>query len=256
MLFSTRPSALNKMIRGWAFVLAALLVLCCSAAAQAGPLQVELNGLSNGGNAITGTFRAQDGSNSVNENVYIDQFKVTYNSETYYTFCIDLFHNVSIGQKYAVDLRTDLASAFTRGGQMAALYYAYGDGNMAGDPQHAAALQLALWDLAINDTNHDPFTFTTSAGVIKTDDGDFKVSNLSADFSAIASDFTAYMSFANAHSSPGGWLDASAQGNYRDRGQSLLLPTPAPEPSSLVLAGIGCVSLLGIAWRRRRCQPT
>jgi hypothetical protein len=253
MFLSSSPVALTKINREWAFVLASLLMLCGSAAAQAGPLNVTLGGLSNGGNAITGTFHAKDGSNTVNENVYIDQFDVSYNTRSYYTFCIDLFHNVSIGQTYAVDLRTDLATAFTHGSQMAALYYAYGTGNMAGDPDHAAALQLALWDLAINDANHDPFTFTTTGSVIKTGDGDFKVSNLSADFSAIAGDFTAYMSFANAHSSAGGWLDASAQGDYQDRGQSLLLPTP--EPSSLLLGGIGCVSLLGIAWRRGRRAP-
>jgi hypothetical protein len=252
MVLSSPPLARTKMKHCWVFLLASVLVLSCSVRSQAGPLTVKLDGLSNGGNAITGTFYAKDGSNNVNENVYIDQFKVTYNSQTHYTFCIDLFHNVSIGQTYAVNLRADIATAFTHGAQMAALYEAYGKGNMAGDSAHAAALQLALWDLAINNTNHKPFTFTTTGGQIKTGDGDFNVSNFSADFTAISNDFQTYMNFAKSASSStqGDWLDASAQGNYTDRGQSLLLSVP--EPSSLVLGGIGCVSLWGLAWRRRR----
>jgi MYXO-CTERM domain-containing protein len=49
------------------------------------------------------------------------------------------------------------------------------------------------------------------------------------------------------------WLDEGAGSNGYDLGfQTFVDPSPAPEPSGLLLAGVGALGLLGYGWRRRR----
>ena len=100
------------------------------------------------------------------EHVFVSQFSVTYNasgagSSTFDTFCIDLFHIVSVGQTYAVDVRFDLATAFANGAQMAYILANFGVGDLSTNPDQAAAVQIALWDLSLN--NHNPTSFGLDA---------------------------------------------------------------------------------------------
>ena len=78
------------------------------------------------------------------------------------TFSIDLFHAVTLGQTYAVNLRDDLATAYVNGGRIAFVSQSFGLPNLTNDPVQAAAVQIALWDLSLN--NHNPTTFGMDAG--------------------------------------------------------------------------------------------
>jgi len=106
---------------------------------------------------------ANDGAGDTltNEDVYLSQFNITYSngtdSSSFNTFCIDLFHTVTAGQTYAVTHQSDLDTAFVNGSRMAYIFENYGTGDLSSDPDQAAAVGLALWDLALN--NHDPTTF-------------------------------------------------------------------------------------------------
>jgi hypothetical protein len=100
------------------------------------------------------------------EHVFVSQFGVTYNASggggsfNFDTFCIDLFHTVSVSQTYAVDVG-DLATAFTNSAQMAYILANFGIGDLSTNPDQAAAVQIALWDLSLN--NHTPTSFGLDA---------------------------------------------------------------------------------------------
>lgn len=181
----------------------------------------------------TGTVSYDDGAgHSGSVFAYLSQFNVTYAGSTgtpitFDTFCIDLFHDVSVGQTYAVNVRDDLGAAFVNASRMAYVYETFGAGDLSSDPDTAAAVQIALWDLSLN--NHNPTSFTQDAdGTYSSgDEGVFAV-DLSTDPSAahIAALVNQYLQQSVGATTQAGWLDAAAQGDYANRGQSLILPQP------------------------------
>jgi hypothetical protein len=158
------------------------------------------------------------------------QFDMTYTGSsgtpvTFDTFCIDLFHRVHVGQTYAVHLRNDLSSAFANGSRMAYIYDNYGMSDLSSDPDQAAAVQLALWDLSLN--NHDPTSFgldadgTYSSG----DESVFSVAlRKNPDAASIAGLVDQYLKASIGATIQGNWLDASPPGTALNRGQSVLGP--------------------------------
>jgi hypothetical protein len=116
-------------------------------------------------NATQATVHFNDGAGGMGtEGVFLSQFSVTYNSTStgFDTFCIDLLHTVAAAQTYAVNSRDDVASAFTNGARMAYIFDNFGEGDLTNDPDQAAAVQLALWDLSLS--NHDPMFFAQDPG--------------------------------------------------------------------------------------------
>jgi hypothetical protein len=116
--------------------------------------------------STTAMITANDGAgDTLAEDVFLTQFNVTYSagaqSNTLNTFCIDLFHTVTAGQTYAASLRTDLATAYGNGARMAYIIENYGGADLSSNPDQAAAVQIALWDLSLN--NHDPMMFAEDA---------------------------------------------------------------------------------------------
>ena len=80
---------------------------------------------------------------------------------SFFTFCIDLEHTITNGQSYAVDPRDDVKTAFSNGAQMAFIIDNFGSTDLGSDPDQAAAVQLSLWDLSLN--NHTPTSFALDA---------------------------------------------------------------------------------------------
>lgn len=210
----------------------------------------------NNDNGTPATINYNDGSgDSGTLDTPLTQLSVLYSnpggSVTFNTFSIDLFHTVSAGQMYAVNARVDLATAFVNGSRMAYIYENYGLQNLTSNPDQAAAVQIAEWDLSLN--NHTPTSFvmdsdgTYSSG----DEGVFNVSfGSNANTSQIVNLTNQYPTAAIGATTQGAWLDASAVGTQTNRGQSVLLSVP--EPSSLLL-GATAVGLVGawIGWRVR-----
>jgi hypothetical protein len=187
-------------------------------------------------------------------NTPLTQLNVIYSSPgalvTFNTFSNDLFHDVSAGQMYAVNARGDLATAFQNGSRMAYVYQTFGLQNLTNNPDQAAAVQLAEWDLSLN--NHNPTSFVMDTGGTYSS-GDPNVFNVSFGGNPAASQVAALtnqcLQASVGATMQGGWLDASAAGDQMNRGQSLLLSVP--EPSSLLLSAMAA-GLVGawIGWRR------
>jgi hypothetical protein len=214
---------------------------------------ITLNSLNNN---VTATVSANDGAGDSisSDDVYVSQFNMTYTSDsdmqsTFNTFCLDLFHSAAVGQEYDVTLRTDLATAFTNGSRIAQIFQDYGTQDLTSDPDQAAAVQIAIWDLSLN--NHDPISFemdsdgTYSSG----DESVFSVSlNSNPDTATIAGLVNSYLAGSVGADNQGSWLDASINGDGVNRGQSVLVPS-VPEPSALaLLLAVGG----GLSARRRR----
>src|SRR5262249_6946529 len=149
---------------------------------------------------------------------------------TFVTFSIDLFHTVSTGQSYEVNARNDLATAYANGSRIAYIFQNFGLQNLAANPIQAAALQLSLWDLSLN--NHNPTSFFSADGGVTYSSGDPSVFHVSfgsnPDASQIATLTNQYLVASIGATTPGSWLDAAAAGNDPVRGQSLVQPVPEP----------------------------
>jgi hypothetical protein len=157
-------------------------------------------------------------------------FYASYQEMNYVTYCIDLTHTVTNNQTYSVYQRDDLASNFWNGGAMAALYQDHG---VAGgsDPTIAAAVQLVLWDLCLNHYGTG-LDLLLENGIIHSADYNLTVYFTDDDPQAIYNLAVSYLASAlQAPATVGYWLDASAQGEYVNRGQSLM----SLEPTSTTL---------------------
>ncbi len=196
-----------------------------------------------------------DGSgHSGTANTLLTQWNVTFSAGagtpiTFDTFSIDLFHAASISQTYLVTPRTDLATVFTNGNRIAYLFQTYGLQNLTSNPDQAAALQLALWDLSLN--NHTPTSFgPDTGGTYSSGDPDVFSVSLGTDAIQIATLTNQYLQASIGATTQGEWLDASA-GNPPNPGASLLLPVPEPSSVVMTVLAIGSLSTRGV-WRRHR----
>src|SRR5262249_39262047 len=235
-----RKSPMVRFIRPAPLGLGACLWLLLAASpALAGPVSLTFDGPAAGQDLIV-TYKGDA------VDTFAGQFKMHLNDQPgntpgpeFLTFCVDFDHDVTTN--YSVNLRST-ADGLNNGGAVAFLYQAYGQSPL--DNQHAAALQLAIWDESIDGGDG------LSLGLFRYS-GDLGLANLVA----------TYGSAAVGHSAPGQWLDASPSGDALNRGQSVLVPsTPrdppppppvvAPEPTSFALLGLGGVALA--LWRRRK----
>jgi hypothetical protein len=231
-----------------------LLLTCLGLGVSVAPVRagsITLNGFNNNTPA-TVTF--DDGAgHSGSENTLLAQFNVTFSGggtpSTFNTFSVDLFHTVSAGQTYAVTPRGDLATAFVNGSRMAYVFQNFGLQDLTNQAIQAAAVQVALWDLSLN--NHNPTSFgmdadgTYSSG----DESVFSVSfGSNSDASQIAALTAQYLGASIGAITTGGWLDAAAAGNDMNRGESVLRPVPGASSGLMVILGMGSLAM----WRRWR----
>jgi hypothetical protein len=211
-------------------------------------------------NSTPATVTFNDGSGQSTINTLLTQFNVTYSAGfgtpiTFNTFSIDLTHTAGVGQTYLVNPRADLATAFTNGSRMAYIFQTYGLQDLTSNPDQAAAVQLAVWDLLLP---HNPTSFGLDAdGTYSSGDPNVFSVNLGSnpDASQIAALTNQYLQASIGATTSGAWLDAAPAGNDPNRGVSVL--QPVPEPSSLVLGivAVGCLGAGGL-WRcNRRLLP-
>lgn len=208
----------------------------------ADPGTVSIDAFTSG---VQATVFRNDGTQSGTVDALLTQIVVTYHNSddtpvTFATFCIDLFHTVSPDQVYPVILRDMLDPFYVNRNRMAYVLDHFGAPDLSGAPDQAAAVQIALWDLSLN--NHNPAFFgpdvdgTYSSG----DESVFSVDmGTNPDASGIASLVNRYLVASEGATTSGSWLDASAAGDSLNRGQSLLIPPPfviAPNGLDLVVA--------------------
>jgi hypothetical protein len=211
----------------------AVLLLAGPAAQQglAGPVTVTLDSHGAGGWLFV-RYEAPDTSTFQPLLVFAGQYQMHLaGGPSFNSFCVDLAHDVSVGQTYLATVRPTTAD-LTAGGGIAYLYEHYGTSTLSSDVT-AAALQLALWKLSID--GGGPLT-----------SGHFQYLG----GGEVARQATQFLAEAASHTAVGSWLDASASGGASNRGQSVL--APGPEPATAVLLGLGLAGLAGSRLRRRR----
>ena len=156
--------------------------------------------------STTATVSYNDGQgNSDSVNVYVSPFNVTFNNGVnagvnFTSFCIDLFDRVEAGGTYPVAVRTDEATAYANGSRMAYIEQTFGRGNIS--TNQAVAVQIALWDLSLN--NHNPTSFTADGdgSYSSGDPSVFSVSNISinaADTAEIVQDVNEFLGILGRH---------------------------------------------------------
>lgn len=117
--------------------------------------------------AVNGIVSFNDGGGGTGTlSAALTQFIAAYGNSngtttSFFTFCIDLEHTVSTGQDYAVTPRSDVKTAFANGAAMAYIIDNFGSGDLTSNPDQAAAVQIALWDLSLN--GHTPTFFVQDA---------------------------------------------------------------------------------------------
>jgi hypothetical protein len=234
----------------------AVLLVCSILVARATPALADTITLNAFNNNTPATVTFDDGAgHSGSQNTLLSQLNVTFNAAgtpiTFNTFSVDLFHTVSVGQTYAVAPRDDLATLFANGSRIAYVFQRFGLQNLTSDAIQAAAVQIALWDLSLN--NHNPTTFGPDAdgSYSSGDENIFSVSfGSNPDASQTASLTNQYLGVSVGATTTGAWLDAAAAGPAPNRGESVLQRVPGPSSGAMIALGLGGLAVLG--WRRTR----
>jgi hypothetical protein len=237
--------------------------MCLALAVGVGPVRADTITVNGFNNDTPATVTFDDGvGHSGTTNTLLTQFHVTFTGGpggpvTFNTFSIDLAHSVSVGQTYVVNVRGDVATAFTNGARIAYVFQTFGLPDLTNHPERAAAAQIVLWDLSLN--NHNPTFFGPDLGGTTYSSGDPSVFRVALggnpDASQIAALANQYLQASVGAAMPGAWLDAAAAGDAANRGESLLLSTP--EPSSLLLSVVaaGCLFTRTAMRASRARQP-
>jgi hypothetical protein len=170
------------------------------------------------------------------------------------TYCIDITHSVTTGSAYTYNIDPALGAdtqviqgGFTQSqvDHLSELYGKYysdaGTSNLK-----AAAFQLAVWDIVYNDSliQNDGTISGTAAFTFSYNSNDAGFSTANAN--ALPGQITTYLKDLGSDPKADLRVLDSTSGNQNQ------LVLAAPEPSSLVLAGIGAAGLVGLARRRWR----
>jgi hypothetical protein len=245
-----KPGSLSRRRAVLAALACTLLGLAGAGRATADTLQVTYDARGAGIPSPTGNFTFM----GTPYNAFIGEFVMHLdNGSQFGSFCVDLDHNISPTNTFAVQTRST-SDGLTEGPQIAYLYNKYAGGGQTiftpADNDTAAALQVAIWKLSADGGTSD---------VDKLNAGNFQFDpTKNPDGSTVASLAVGYIDEALAHSDVGVWLDASLGGTVPDHKQNVLGPTPpavspaaaVPEPGSALLVALGLAG--GALYRRWR----
>ncbi len=229
--FSPRPAsppksegfAMSSFVLPRRFLLVTSLFLVVSATltseAAASPLTVTYEGWGAGDVSVNISLNGQNYSGIAGQS-----YLKLSDGQNLVGFCIDIVHSVGPGQTYDVKVRST-NDGLTNGGKIAYLANTFGPGKLG--PNHAAALQIAIWDeLYNNGSTTGPFQYLSGGG------------------SSIPGLVNYYLGQAQNNSATSTWLDASPSWTTNSPGQSMVIadppaPSPVPEPSMLFIFAVG-----------------
>ena len=185
------------------------------------PITLDSNGA---GSVVTVSF---NGSSMTG---FAGQFNMHVGNDSEFTaFCVDLPHDVSVGQQYQVNERST-NDGLTNGGEIAFLANAFGSDPLTN--AQAAGLQIALWDLLYNNG--------ATSGV-------FQYQNTGPN-DPIAIAVASYLLAGANQSSTSAWFDAAPSGTGPNRGQSVVLADPPPPPSAVPEPSTFCLYSFGLGF--------
>ena len=153
------------------------------------------------------------------------------------TFCVDLDHTVSTNDTYGAYIKPTSTLPLNNGGHIAYIYNKYGKGpGVVTDNAHAAALQLAIWDMSYD----SDFDITTGNVKYTTND-------------TFRSLVTGYLNEAKTNTDSASWLDASENGAISNHKQNVLAYNSATVPEPGLMSLLGCAPIVGsVIWGKRR----
>jgi hypothetical protein len=222
----------------------AILVLALlSAPAEAGFITTSMDG-----STPVMTFTIPGGGLN-HEEGYVGPSTISYNgSASVQAYCTDIFKSIGVQDGYAATAQP--LSALAGGDLVAKLFSA--DAALGGsNAVTKAALQLAIWDVVESaraaTTPLDPLTAGTLTSTEYKIAGVVDITSTGLDLITVMGRVSSLLNLApTLHSTALTYIEPST--SY---GQGFVTPQAVPEPSSVILIGIGAVGLVGLRSRRR-----
>ena len=208
----------------------AAAVLAMAASSQASADAVTFTGFAHGSESVNYTLNGS-GPAAVSAGGFTT---ILNGGSSFTSYCVDLAQSISFGTTYTDYFPVGGAHVFANSHAYADLSRLYAVAGQAGDSAHAAAFQIAAWEIAYETAA----TYALGSGAATFSGG-------SADTSGalgLASGWL--MALGNAGPGPGiGVLDSA--------GHQDVIYAPVPEPSSIMLMVAGLAAMGTIARRRR-----
>ncbi|MDQ6685063.1 MAG: PEP-CTERM sorting domain-containing protein [Pseudomonadota bacterium] len=205
----------------------------CSLSAEAST--VTFTDFAHGSQTVTATLSSPNGPLVLN-NVSAGGFATTLDGgPSFESYCVDLYQTISFNTPYTDYLAPVGFHHFTNRNAYADLGRLYGIAGLVNTALQEAAFQIAVWEIAYEDTG-TPYSLSSG----------------SATFAGGTADSSGALTLAAS------WLSNLGNGSYPSigvldsPGQQDVIFAPIPEPSTYLLMALGLMGLGFVAQRRSR----